>query len=87
MKRFLISFLIIIALLAVIIAGIFLQPRDNDDRKTLIAEWEKLARDYQEGKLTREEYRRAADKLIKRGKNIPRKSCNRRWHTKPCGSK
>ena len=84
MNRFIISFLIG-ALLAVIIAGIFLQPRDNDDRKTLIAEWEQLARDYQEGKITQEEYVRLADKLIERSKNIPRKSCNRKWHTKPCG--
>ena len=86
MKRFVILFLIIIALLAVIITSLFLQPRD-DDRKTLIAEWEQLGQAYNEGKLTREEYRRAADKLIERSKNIPRKSCNRRWHTKPCGSK
>ena len=83
MIRFLISFLIG-ALLAVIIAGLFLQPRD-DDGKTLIAEWEQLGKAYNEGKLTREEYRRAADKLIERDKNIPRKPCNRTWHTKPCG--
>ena len=84
MNRFLISFLIG-ALLAVIIAGIFLPQKD--DGTTIIAEWEKLARDYQEGKLTLAEYRRGADKLIKRSKNIRRKSCNRKWHTKPCGSK
>ena len=83
MIRFLISFLIG-ALLAVIIAGLFLQPRD-DDGKTLIAEWEQLGKAYNEGKLTREEYRRAAEKLIKRSQNIPRKPCNRKWHTKPCG--
>ena len=84
MNRFIISFLIG-ALLAIIIAGIFLPQKDAG--KTIIAEWEKLAHDYQAGKLTLAEYRRAADKLIERSKNIPRKPCNRRWHTKPCGSK
>ena len=61
MIRFLISFLIG-ALLAVILAGIFLPQKD--DRKTIIAEWERLGQAYNEGKLTREEYRRAAEKLI-----------------------
>ena len=84
MNRFLISFLIG-ALLALIIAGIFLQP--PDDRKTLIAEWEQLGKAYNDGKITQEEYVRLADKLIKRSKNIPRKPCNRTWHTQPCGSK
>ena len=84
MKRFIISSLIG-ALLAVIIAGLFLQQRDNDGRKTLITEWEQLGKAYNEGKLTRGEYRRAADKLIERDKNIPREPCNRKWHTKPCG--
>ena len=81
MNRFLISFLI--GELLAIIAGIFLQP--PDDRKTLIAEWEQLGKVYNEGKITREEYRRAAEKLIECSKNIPRESCNRKWHTKPCG--
>ena len=84
MNRFLISFLIG-ALLAIIIAALFLQP--PDDRKILITEWEQLGKAYYEGKLTQEEYVRLADKLIKRGKNTPRKPCNRKWHTKPCGSK
>ncbi|RKU35317.1 hypothetical protein C6495_05715 [Candidatus Poribacteria bacterium] len=82
MNRFIISFLLG-ALLAVIIAGIFLQP--PDDRKILITEWEQLGKAYNDGKITREEYRRGAEKLIKRSKNIPRKPCNRKWHTKPCG--
>ena len=84
MNRFLISFLIG-ALLALTIAALLLPQKD--DGTTIIAEWEKLARDYQEGKLTLAEYRRGAEKLIKRSKNIPRKPCNRKWHTKPCGSK
>ena len=46
MKRFLIS-LLMGALLAVIIASLFLQP--PDDRKTLIAEWEQLGQVYNEG--------------------------------------
>ena len=84
MNRFIISFLIG-ALLAIIIAGIFLPQKD--DGKTIITEWEQLGKAYYEGKLTQEEYVRLADKLIKRSKNIPRKPCNRTWHTKPCGSK
>ena len=84
MNRFLISFLIG-ALLAVIIAGIFLPQKD--DGTTIIAEWEQLGKAYNDGKITHEEYRRAAEKLIKRSKNIPRKPCNRKWHTQPCGSK
>ena len=82
MNRFLISFLIG-ALLALIIAALLLPQKD--DRKTIIAEWEQLGKAYNEGKLTRGEYRRGADKLIERDKNIPREPCNRKWHTKPCG--
>ena len=75
---------VIIALIAMsLIAALFLLPRD-DNGKTLIAEWEQLGHDYQQGKITREEYSRRAEGLTERSKNILPKTCNRKWHTKPC---
>ena len=75
---------VIIALIAMsLIAALFLQPRD-DTGKTIIAEWEPLGHDYQQGKITREEYNCRAKELMERSKNIRPKTCNRKWHTKPC---
>ena len=62
MKRFLICVLIG-ALLSIIIAALLLPQ----------VEWEQLAQAYNDGKITREEYRRAADKLIKRSPQFYRK--------------
>ena len=75
---------VIIALIAIaLIAALFLQPRD-DNGKTIIAAWEQLGHDYQQGKITREDYSRQAEVLTERSKNIRPETCNRKWHTKPC---
>ena len=75
---------VIIALIAMsLIAALFLQPRD-DNGKTIIAAWKQLDHDYQQGKITREEYSRRSEVLTERSKNIRPETCNRKWHTTPC---